>query len=174
MDIALAFNAERLNFDLSLADKAAEAMEKDLRGDDGLLTAVIISLFTDARAQDGDRLPDERDPDRRGWWGDGLEAEEDAIGSRLWLLAREKEQAVVVARAEQYAQESLAWLVKKGFVRELRVKASHVGRGHLGIAVEFLPADSAGPGREWNFLYDYANAGLSPAPHWGQTAPDPV
>ena len=36
---------------------------------DGLETAVILSLFLDARARDDDPLPD-GGTDRRGWWDD--------------------------------------------------------------------------------------------------------
>ena len=71
---------------------------RDLLADDSLYTAVVISLFTDARARAEDELPPELDgEDRRGYWGDGLEGE--SVGSRLWLLAREKDTARVRARA---------------------------------------------------------------------------
>ena len=50
-----------------------------------MYTAVIISLFTDGLA----RSDDQHDgTDRRGWWGDS--GSEMTIGSRLWLLNREK------------------------------------------------------------------------------------
>lgn len=39
----------------------------DLLTDNSLLTAVIISLFTDRRALDSDEIPDGT-RDRRGWW----------------------------------------------------------------------------------------------------------
>ena len=70
MDICLHFDQENGLFDALLSGPLA-----DLQGDDGLMTAVIISLFTDARAHDDDPLPDERvgvSSDRRGWWGDCL------------------------------------------------------------------------------------------------------
>ena len=66
MDICLHFDQENGLFDALLSGPLA-----DLQGDDGLMTAVIISLFTDARAHDDDPLPDERvgvSSDRRGWW----------------------------------------------------------------------------------------------------------
>lgn len=47
--------------------------------DDGLRTAIIISLFTDARAADDDVLP-QLGGDRRGWWGD---AEPDVEGDQI-------------------------------------------------------------------------------------------
>ena len=163
IDISLSFNAERFDFDLFMAGDGAD---RDLQGDDGLLTAVIISLFTDRRANADDPLPDERigvPSDLRGWWGDHiLDADaQDPIGSRLWLLSREKDMDVVVARAQQYADESLRWLIRDGRVGELHVTALRVEKGHLGIDVRALPL----PGmdektREWTFVYDYQNAAL--------------
>ena len=156
-DLSLAFDAERGIFDLVLASP-------DLQGDDGLLTAVIISLFTDRRANNDDPLPDERvgvPSDMRGWWGDYFETEKspDPIGSRLWLLWREKEMAVVVARAQEYASEALAWLTRDGRAARIEVNAVHAGPRMLAINIRALPL----PGteettREWNFMYDYVNA----------------
>lgn len=50
MDICLHFDQEAGLFDLLLSEPPA-----DLQGDEDLLTAVIISLFTDARAHDDAR-----------------------------------------------------------------------------------------------------------------------
>ena len=61
-DLALHFAPGAWSADLSI-------LGGDLATDDGLRTAVIISLFTDARARADDPLP-EADADRRGWWGD--------------------------------------------------------------------------------------------------------
>ncbi len=79
----------------------------DLALDEGLETAVELSLFTDRRADEGDSLPD-GETNRRGWWADDPL---DRIGSRLWLLDRAKETAEVLERAEQYAREALQWLI---------------------------------------------------------------
>src|SRR5215472_15553230 len=58
-----------------------------------LATAVIVALGTDRLADVTDVLPDPDSTDRRGWWGD-LDAQEVwdgwPIGSRLWLLKRDK------------------------------------------------------------------------------------
>lgn len=84
----------------------------DLATDEGLRTAVILSLFTDRRANDDDPLPS-GDDDKRGWWGDEFqETEGDRIGSRLWLLDRGKLTNTELRRAEQYAREALAWLLE--------------------------------------------------------------
>src|ERR1700676_756555 len=56
-------------------------------------SAVLVALNTDALADPSEVLPDPRDDNRRGWWGD-LDAEKIwggwPIGSRLWLLTRAK------------------------------------------------------------------------------------
>lgn len=164
MDVALFWDAESRLFDLSLAGNPP-----DLQGDDGLLSSVIVSLFTDARAYPDDPLPDERSgvlSDLRGFWGDALHDPASgfqaprSIGSRLWLLWREKELDSVVERARLYASEALAWLLDEGWVSRLDVDAVRVQKGYLGIDVALIPAGSAGPGRNWRFLYDYEKAAL--------------
>ena len=55
-----------------------------------LARAVISSLFTWARARDGDELPTPESP-RMGFWGDTYSpVTGDRWGSRLWLLSRAK------------------------------------------------------------------------------------
>lgn len=162
--MALTWDQANFIFDLTLH---SGEQGRDFLGDAGLLSAVIISLFTDRRARDDDPLPDERvgvPSDRRGWWGDYLDEDQPAVGSRLWLLWREKDLDVVVARAEEYAREALAWLTTEqaGTLRVERVDVSarRVSPGYLGIGVRAVPPAGmydAAP-REWNFLYDYENA----------------
>lgn len=103
-----------------------------LAEDDGLETAVVISLFTDRLAADAPADAGSR----RGWWGDAYgEVDGDLIGSRLWLLAREKQLPQVLARAELYAREALQWLVDDGVASSVDVRAELVRSGVLGLAV---------------------------------------
>lgn len=97
----------------------------DLGKDDSLETAVILSLFLDARARDDDVLPDEAHGDRRGWWADSVvpAAERDRTGSRLWLLGREKVLPEVLRRARDYAVEALQWLIDDGIASAVDVRA---------------------------------------------------
>ncbi|MGI8839772.1 MAG: phage GP46 family protein [Caulobacteraceae bacterium] len=107
----------------------------DLAGDDGMRTAVVISLFTDARAGDDDVLP-QPGGDRRGWWGDTYaEIPGDVTGSKLWLLDREKQLPSVLSRAQEYAGAALAWLVDDGVASAVKVVASFPVRGWLGLSV---------------------------------------
>jgi phage gp46-like protein len=106
-----------------------------LAADDGLESAVIISLFTDRRAHDDDSLPDDSG-DRRGWWGDSYNPDsKDRIGSRLWLLSREKQLPAVLARAQDYAEEALAWLVADGVAGRVTVNASNPRMGLLALDI---------------------------------------
>jgi len=105
-----------------------------LADDDGLETAVVLSLFTDRVATEGDTSVEPTA--RRGWWGDAYpEVDGDRIGSRLWLLAREKQTPAVLARAELYAREALQWLVDDGVASAVDVSAEQVSLGVLGLAI---------------------------------------
>lgn len=105
-----------------------------LEADDGLDTAVIQSLFTDARAREGDALPSGADP--RGWWGDAYAADQgDRFGSRLWLLARRKQLPAALAEAKGYAEEALAWMVADGAASRVEVEAFIPRAEVLGLAV---------------------------------------
>lgn len=127
-DIALIWSGETATADLKLVGG-------DLEVDAGLTTAVTISLFTDRRARADDPLPQEG-TDRRGWWGDVVAGEEaDLIGSRLWLLSREKQTAQVIARAREYTQEALAWMLSDRVASAIEVTAQSMGPGILALSV---------------------------------------
>lgn len=113
-DAALHFDAEAGHFDLALDGV-------DLARDGGLQSAVIVSLFSDRLAGADDALPTSAD-DRRGWWADHYAS--DPIGSRLWLLSREKMLPAVAQAAEAYARESLKWLLDTGIAKNVDVSAS--------------------------------------------------
>ncbi|SOD42338.1 phage GP46 family protein [Nitrosovibrio sp. Nv4] len=122
------------------ADYALDAL--GLTSDDGLETAVILSLFTDRQAEPADIIPDGT-TDQRGWWADAFaDVPADKIGSRLWLLHREKQLQSVVNRAREYAQESLDWLVDDGVAKAVTVTAEVVRTGVLGLSIEIVRPDS--------------------------------
>ena len=96
----------------------------DLKGDDGLETAAIISLFTDQRVSD-DELPDGH-TSKRGYWGDMFPpVEGDEIGSKLWLLGRGKADLETLAGIENYAAESLKWMIDDGVAAAIDVSAEY-------------------------------------------------
>jgi len=150
-DLASLYNADLIAADLNLAGGL-------LAEDGGLETAVIISLFTDRRARPDDELPD-AGGSKRGWWGDmvpatvgGEPVDDDRIGSRLWLLGREKQMPVVLVRAKEYATEALQWLIEDGIAARVEVETSVPRTGVLGIAVTIHRPE----GDAISFRYDNA------------------
>ncbi len=122
------------------ADYAIQSML--LTSDDGLDTAVILSLFTDATALADDTVPG---ADRRGWWADmfadpsaGSGQAGDRIGSRLWLLVREKLTHETVNRVRAYCEEALAWLVRDGVAKEVTVTAEIIRHHPLGVIGAYI------------------------------------
>lgn len=105
---------------------------------DNITTNVIASLFTDRRAQLSDELPD-GGTDRRGWWCDSWRGE--LLGSRLWLLSREKQLQTVITKARTYADEALVWMPKAGLIRDYRVTATNPENGVLLLTIIILLND---------------------------------
>lgn len=107
---------------------------KDLVRDSGLETAVYITLFTDMRASEDDPMPD-NSIDKRGWWSDN------SLGSKLWLLRREKTIDAVLARAEQYAESALQWLLDDGIADEVLVTAERISMQELELTIQISQPD---------------------------------
>lgn len=106
--------------DTQIAD--IEFKDNDLVNEDGLETAVLISVFTDARAADDDPLPDALHGDKRGWWGDKtLNDPNDQTGSKLWLLNRSKVTNQVMRKAKRHIENALEWMKDDGIAVKIEV-----------------------------------------------------
>lgn len=125
MDLLLDFG--KLNFDLVVDSD-------DLKTDEGLRTSVIVSLFTDRRVTP-EEVPAE-ETSRRGWWADQFsEIEGDQIGSKLWLLRREKQTEQTRKRAQEYAEEALSWMLEDNLAQSVTVEAEWISPGFLGLGI---------------------------------------
>lgn len=102
-----------------------------LDGDD-LHTAILLSLFTDRLARADDDIDGD---DRRGWWGDS--GATSAIGSRLWLLRRQKLTTQVAIKAEDYAREALAWLMEDAVVSAISPRAKIIFPNTLLLIIAY-------------------------------------
>lgn len=110
--------------------------------DDGLETAVLVSLFTDRR-----------EGDERGWWGDAFDDE--PLGSRLWKLDREKMTPAIIGQAQTYCQEALEWLKTEGIASKILIDISIISSDKLGIAVEITRPNGETVGYKWRYLWKY-------------------
>jgi phage gp46-like protein len=123
----------------------------DLAVGNDLTTAVMLSLFSDRRADEDDAIPDGIDP--RGWWADAMDGRR--IGSRLWLLERARNLPETFALAKEYAEEALQWLVDDGVAAKVVVTAVPV-RGTdcdcvMSLVVQIFKPDGKSLG--WKFRY---------------------
>jgi len=81
-----------------------------------LETMVIMSLFSDRRAEASDAFPfgSNLPPiDPRGWWGDSFPPVPNwKLGSRLWLLQGGRALPKLPLVARGFILESLAWMIE--------------------------------------------------------------
>lgn len=144
----------RVNWDVTHGALAMSG--PDLATDDGLDTAIILSLFCDARAGVEDGLQPGDDP--RGWWADTFaDIPGDQTGSKLWLLYREKQTASVRHRAKAYAEDALQWLLDDGVAASVTVTAQFNAPGRLDLNVAIARPHGAG-----NFTRQYQYVWSSP------------
>ena len=120
-------------YDFSVDEFGAVASDAEIK------TAVLISIFSDRRANEGDEV---LDGDYKGWWADTYN--ETKIGSRLWTLKRRKATPQVLRLAKEIIQECLQWLVDDGVVQEVIVQNewSRVNLGRMNMYVEIIKPDS--------------------------------
>jgi len=77
---------------------------------------VMISLFTDRRANSGDLPTTEY---QYGWWADTINSRK--IGSRLYLLKREKITDDLIPKVDSIVKEALQWILDDKIATEVQV-----------------------------------------------------
>lgn len=93
-----------------------------------LTTAIAISLFTDARVND-DELPDGEE--NRGYWGDMHLPSGQSLGSKLWLLNREKITINTINKARDYITEATQWMIDAGDLLAIEITVERQGIDRL-------------------------------------------
>lgn len=155
MDLALTLNATSGEFDLAI-DQATG----DFAREDTLTTAVMLSLMCD-RLAEAHEVP--AGEDRRGWWADAFAAvnqdavKADSFGSRLWLLAREKQTPETEQRLREYIAEALQWLVDDELAEDLVVT---VFRPRIGWYTALVDLKLESRSRRYRFEWDTATQSL--------------
>lgn len=117
---------------------------------DELATAVTVALMTDALAGPDDTLPDSRDPNRRGWWGD-LDAQTIwdgwPIGSKLWLLARTTitwtaaRKGATTEQVRVYILEALQPFIDRKIATRIDVVPVRVGIEQISASITLYRGD---------------------------------
>lgn len=123
----------------------------DLLADEGLETAVLISLFSD-RYVPKEELPQGFE-DVKGWWADAVsERPGDRIGSRLWLLERGKITAETRNQMKDFAIEALAWLESDGVASKVEVSALLVQNTRIDLSIKVFKPE--GENIPFRFVWD--------------------
>ena len=139
------FNVGGNCFDMVLEDG-------DLKADNGMETACLISAFTDKRVT-LEQLPASH-KDRRGWWADLIsEIESDKIGSELWRLeATGKVTTATAVELESILTDAFAWMIEDGLSNKIDISAVRTGANEITATVDIFRPD--GDNIPLKFIWD--------------------
>lgn len=152
MDIALVLQPDSLHADIELRSGAPII-------DDGLQTAVYMSLFSDAF--DANEVSG-------GWWGDLLEEAIPAksssrkaqaavaakLGSRIWTLARAKVLPGIEKTVEGYCLAALQWLKDYKIAEAITCTVSIASGRNILMDIKIFQPGAEKPATEYRFNWD--------------------
>lgn len=124
----------------------------DIVSDNGLATAVLVSLFTDSRSPSEKLLPP-GETELRGWWGD---IGDEKTGSLLWLINREKVIPEVAERAREYCETALRWLREQDIAETVTIDAQLVRPSGLQISIKLERGSASRYSYLWEAVKEYA------------------
>lgn len=114
----------------------------DLKIDESLETAVIVSIFSDARVTKEELgSPANDDASLRGWWGDMFPPVENdvVLGSKFWLLQRGKITRQVLLSVQQSMKEALQWMIEDDIAETVEVlverDSRNIGQVNIGVFI---------------------------------------
>jgi len=86
-----------------------------------------------------------------GWWGD--DDEDIPIGSRLWLLDRERLTQAVANTAKIYMQEALQWLISDGVASAVVVATAIASSSQLNNLITITRQDGSVVPLQFNWVW---------------------
>ena len=107
-----------IDFALKQTSSGAYDLDFDVEFTDTLDTAIYMSLFCDALADESEVK--ER-PERRGWWGSLTLHFNNEVGSKLWLYDQARLGPAEVAAIARTAETCLQWMVEDGVCNTIKV-----------------------------------------------------
>ena len=123
------------------ADILLNESNNDLQTGKDLKTAILVSLFSDSRANPEELLLDE---DPRGWWSRDL-------GSLLWLLARQKATLQNLEKGIQYIKDALNWLIVQNIAKSIDVTGTIENRSKFNFIISIKKSN------DYRFQYLWEN-----------------
>jgi len=108
---------------------------EDLALDEGLVTPVVVSLYSDARRTVADIGPSDEDDDPRGAWFDNAA---DRFGSLLWLHYRDTSTTQNAERMRTAIDDALTWLVRDNIAERIETTVVSAGSGRIVFSVKIV------------------------------------
>ena len=113
----------------------------DFKNQDGMDTALNVSLFTDARATREQVVVPEN---RRGWLGNIVsEVAERQLGGYLWLTEQRRLTQDTLNEVVDYCRKSLVWLLEDNVCLGLEVTGAIVPRTGIALNVDITARNGA-------------------------------
>lgn len=129
----------------------------DLEKDRDLETAILLSLFTNRRAETSDKVIGDN---RGGFWGSKYINEfasnqtiTPQLGSRLWLLKGGKVTRDTLNFARIYANEALKWLIDDGAVKSIIVNPSALKTGGILLDIKVYKPDESSLTYSYGYIW---------------------
>lgn len=122
--------------------------DQDFAIDDGLETAIIVSLFSDKRVSLAEVRAGVVDT-RGGWWGSFVEGQIET-GSEIWLFERRKLTTQVAADIEDEAVAALQWMLGEGSVDKIEVTTVRPAINRLNMVIAIIKGNQ--PPRRFEFI----------------------
>lgn len=118
-----------------LYDMEIDEDTRDFKSAEGFETAIPVSLFTDARAEES-LVPNPKN--RRGWVGNISTLENGfELGSLLWTLDQSRLTVDTLNRARAEARAALNWMLNSGQVTQIQVDVQFSNQREITIFIEF-------------------------------------
>ena len=124
----------------------------DLKADDSLENAALITAFSNVRVEIRDLPPGITD--QEGWWADDIaDIITDQIGSRLWtVLRRGKILDSTIAELETIMIEAFNWMKEDGIAVSITAEAERIATDRVEVTVEITRPD--GDNIPFKFVWD--------------------
>jgi phage gp46-like protein len=104
----------------------------DFKTDNSFNTALLMSFYIDARANESE-MP--RPELRRGWWGDLVNSDPTHVtGSKLWLICQARNIPTTLNSARNDAYNCTYWLIKNQNAVSIVVEGSQSGSS-MGLQI---------------------------------------
>jgi len=139
------------------------SLGSDLDTSHDLETAVLLSLFTDARAPDG-TVPPDGTGDLRGCWIDYYEGW--SIGSLLWTIEGTKKVGnSLLTHARTICEQALQWLIDDGIIGTVGVSTSWINGSTLKIDIVLTSPKGVSQSFQYAWAWKDENAQAAANPH---------